>query len=503
MRQILSTIAALGLLAASAFVTPVMALDQGRDYTFKDSGEASYRYASDSSDEALRIFPSMQSYCNEGGCFANGVYYVAGHTRAAGSTKSSPAILTLDYDGNPITGIGENGWLISPAHLDTVDDVAYDPLQGRMYFVGTDYSLGAAVICMNISTGNLCSGFGIGGGGMTAFAFGNGYTSFGDRILFDAELGLLVSGVASKDSGDGDWLGVARLSATTGARISAFSSDGRRLYSNSPRPEYGNRMYVNAMALAPGKDSSGRRRLYVGGSYRLNPEIHDSFDGFVLAINGESSNGIGNFGGPGTAWLPVRYEYPYFGNMKDSVTALTVLANGKLAVLGWTEQMFDGDSSLTRTLMFARFESNGTRDSSFCPSSQFNNVINACDAIQHNYWRTADSRYAAILERPDNRDLIYFYTKASQSNLHSQQVLQSSASAETLHAGTYFYAGAIANGLPARAYGAAWDWIGHSRAVYVGSKKRSDSNSRWEFTVVRVWTDDTIFADTLGGPHSD
>ena len=499
MKRALRIIATLGLLSAAAFGTQLMAEDLSVDDTFyhlpgNDGGN--YRYSSGSSDEALRIFPSLQSHCNQDGCFTMRLYYVAGRTQSAGSTTWSPAILTLDQDGAPMAGVGANGWLVSTADLDMINDVAYDESQGRMYFVGTDHAKAAAVICIDVATGNLCSGFGAFGGGMQTLRFGDGYNSLGDRILFDPELGLFVSGRAWLTAGgDGDYVGVARLSAATGERLSAFSTDGRRLYTNSPRLITANGMYVNAIALAPTADSSGRRHLYIGGSYRRDVDVYDSFDGFVIALNGENGNGIGNFGGPGTAWLTVKYEDPLDKNMRDNVTALAVLANGKLEVLGWTET----DVPEWRRMMHARFGSDGTPDPEVCWPPWGDN--NACTALGKYGFFSSDSRYAAILERPDNRDVIYVFTYANDINMKSPTAAQSSSSGNTFHAAVFL----DWSSNPTRAVisrTAAWDWSGHERIVMAGSRQRSDS-TRWEFIATRVWDDDTIFADRFGGPHSD
>ena len=505
MRSALRIIASLGWLAATVFSPQLMAEDLLPDGTFRHSPfepGASYRYTSGSSDEALRIFPSIQSNCDESGCFGTRIYYVAGRTQSAGSTKWLPAILVLDQDGEPLAGVGANGWLVSPANLDNVNDAAYDPAQGHMYFVGTDYAQAAAVICMDVNTGNLCSGFGIAGGGMTTLRFGDGYNNLGDRILFDEELGLIVSGRAwLAEGGDGDWVGVARLSATTGERLPEFSTDGRRLYSNSPRLVAANGMNVNAMALAPTNDSSGRRHLYIGGNYRRDVDVYDSFDGFVVALSAENGNGIGNFGGPGTAWLTVKNEYPILDNKKDSVTALAVLANSKLAVLGWAERQYGGGSR-QRYMMFARFGSDGTRDTGFCSSEwPFGGSNNACIYVGPYAWDAADSRYAGILERPDNRDAIYVFTRRNDQNIQFQTAIQSSASANTDH-GTGVYYWQEYPPLSSTFRAAAWDGIGNDRIVMAGSRQRSDS-IRWEFTVTRVWDDDTIFGDTFGGPNGD
>lgn len=473
-------------LAFAFAAVPAHSMDQGIDFSF---GRNAYHYTADSFQEALGIFPFNDLVCVIGCTLSQG-YLVAGRLREAGESRYRPAILTLDDDGIPDASVGVNGWVVAPALLNSINDVAYDSANRRMYFVGTRFVASTfnvfTVVCVDVDQGNACAGFGLLGSGVVQRQYESAdYSSSGERIVFDPDLGLIVTGIAAKTSdGDGEWLGVARLDAATGDFINAFSSDGSRIYSYQPRM-FSNSIRPYAMALSPVPAADGKRHLYIGGEYRSNADVHDSFLGFVTAINPLNGNGIGNFGGDNTAWHQIR---GYWGT-QTAVLAMNVQANGKLTILGRTE--YDYAGIFQRRPLFVRLQANGVPDDNFCSTS---GVAIGCTEVGGQTWTVSTHNHGAIVERPDNRDLVFFFP----DNAH---MLQVSANATVRRSGNsmMLYNQAITAAYP---YAAAWDWSGTDRMVFAGSYFNSDTGLR-EFAVARTMTDDTIFADTFGGVHSD
>ena len=209
----------------------------------------------------------------------DGWLHSAGYVREAGETRQKPAILVLRDDGTPNTGVGMNGWIVSDALLNQINDVTYDTANHRMYFVGTRNLSSTVsmftVVCMDINLVRGCPGFGLLGSGVKQGLYESAdYKSTGERIVYDADLGLLVTGIASRVP-DGEWLGVARLDATTGDPINEFDGHGSRVYSYQTRMA-GNLIRPYAMALSAVPAADGKRHLYLGGEYRANYDVHDS-----------------------------------------------------------------------------------------------------------------------------------------------------------------------------------------------------------------------------------
>lgn len=214
----------------------------------------------------------------------------------------------------------------------------------------------------------------------------------------------------------------------------------------------------------------------------------------MTAINPVNGNGIGNFGGDNTAWRQVK---GYISGTQSAVHAINVQANGKLTILARNEQVYPG--GVDRRVQFARLLANGAPDPDFCTQS---GIAIGCSSVHGQVWGATTVDRGAIAERPDNRDLVFFFPTDGPVRAYMAQVSANATARRGLNSLSY----PVSLNQPActATYPAAvaFNWRGTSRMVYAGSYLNSITGLR-EFAVARTMTDDTIFADMFGGAHAD
>lgn len=256
-------------------------------------------------------------------------------------------------------GTQDGIWLI-PTPLKDIADAVMDEATGKFYFAGSGKSpllpgsdRDFAVTCVDIQSvpgGGTCAGFGSVGSAGTAFVgfdLGGGGNDYARRVVVRPNIGLILIGVAEfNDIRDAPVM--ASLYRATGALYAGFGTGGRQVIGwHLPTDQV--RIHVNDAALT--NDPDAQTRLYFAGDLWVNDPLDKT--GYVIVVNAMT-------GAP----IAVRYADLSFGNCStdcsDAVTAIRVLANGKLAVGGWTT-----DAALNRQLILGRLNVDGSWDAGF------------------------------------------------------------------------------------------------------------------------------------------
>jgi hypothetical protein len=355
-----------------------------------------------------------------------------------------------------------------------------------------------AVRCRNIDTGNPCDG--VGSLASIAFDLGGSNRDVAQRVIFEPGNGatppyLYVAGFV--DSGTGRRIGVVKLNATTGARVTAFGTDGKRVYMPPAGVQTDSDVNVFAMALAPAT-APGGSRLYLAGNVKTSADGVD-YDGYVVALNPANGNGVAGFG----PWQSIAYELDNPGKRKDSVTAITVQRNGKLALAGWSDLLVAPD----QRMILGRLNTDGSKDLGFCANEGVCPRGTASGPIDEP---------TAIVQRPDNGDLVVALKRNHASGDHhpTQWVLQYGASGNLLHAQrTLDFAASTGQAQWSRPAGIALDTTpelfdadnAKRNVVVAGTRKWAETGALRNFdpTLSRLLENDSIFADDFGGAHGD
>ncbi len=424
-------------------------------------------------------------------------HYVAGiHNH--GSTQDA-AITLISDAGVPIASFGTAGKLTVPTSMSAINDVAFDPGTDRLYFVGAQRlfsttSLEFGVFCLDLPARAPCGNFGNVGNGtqLVVFDLGGSNEDVATRVLFDPQGYLYVAGYA--DATNGSQVAVTKLSAANGAPIAQFAGSGHAGFVLGNRPT-GQAVSVSGMALMPASfQGIALDKLYVVGSYKTS---FDDNDGYVLALDAENGTYVN------ARTIAYESDNPFLNpHGNDSVTAITVLANGKLAVAGYS----DTTTLNQPALLMARMQANSSLalDTGFCGSGIC--VEQVGDGTLG--WR--NTYPIAIAERPNTRDLVVGmqatvaqidFVTSQIYHVQKQVVQQYAANGGTLHAEAQIqFPAADATTLVVRSSGMN---VSNSSVELVGWRAFTSSPSNLDFTMSRMLANDTIFADQFGGAHSD
>lgn len=459
------------------FAGPVSDLDPDPDFGI--NGVRDYYLDTPASREGwgLRLFPRP----------GNAGYYVLGkHGTGAGTWEA--VVVVTDSQGLATRT------LYVPTPMFRLDDATFDSANGRFYFVGGARQSGHAdsdfaVTCVDIDTtpaGGPCAGFGTGGTAFIAFNRGGNNDDVARRVISRPNLGVLVTGWA-KDGTDRYVFAATSLLRASGGLVTRFGTNGRFTHDMDSLRD---NLDVNVFDIALSNDPDASARLYIAGNYSRDV-ARRNYDGVVLALNAwngvlDSSFGPGGHGSI-QIWLDLGDPAT---NMSDAVTALAVLANGKLAVAGWSV-----DQAGLDRLMLARIRENGLIDinSGFCGNE------GKCTPFTsgRSFWP------AAIAERPGNRDLIIAAENPNNPGVNDetwQMVFQFSRDGSYRHAATHHsthMSGQLEYTVPAALR------VTNEDAMIVGTRRYDATTADYDVLLWRLRANDTIFADMFGGAHAD
>jgi len=487
----------------------VLPSDLNFDPAFGNGGMAAFSpdTADDYEQGSLRVFPFKTLGVGEGPFPLLYVkergYYLAVRRKHYDTGLYDALIGKIKLDGTLDTTFGTNGWQgITTPPIASISDAAFDEATDRMYFIGSLSVAGTvedfAVRCRNIKTVNPCDG--VGSLASVAFNLGGSNRDVAQRVILEPGHGstppyLYVAGYV--DSASGRRIGVVKLNAATGAPVTDFGPDGKRVYLPPAGLQSGSDVNVFAMALAPA-EAPGGSRLYLAGNVKMSAD-GDDYDGYVLALNPVNGNGVTGFG----SWQYIAHELDNPGRRKDSVTAIAVQRNGKLALAGWSEILVPPD----QRMILGRLNADGSKDLGFCDN------LGVCPR------GTASGptdEPTAIVERPDNGDLVVALKRNQTSGDHHpvQFVLQYDASGNALHAQQALdFAAASGQAQWSRPAGIALDTTptvfdtpnAKRDLVVSGTRKWAEAGILRNFdpTLTRLLENDSIFADAFGGAHGD
>jgi hypothetical protein len=423
-------------------------------------------------------------------------YYVAGFHNHLGTQDM---VVTLISDtGIPAASFGNGGKLTIPTSMTSINDVAFDPVTDRLYFAGSQRlfsttSLEFAVTCLDLLTRAPCTDFGnVGATELIAFDLGGTDNDVANRVLFDPQGYLYVAGYA--DTPNGNQIAVAKLSTADGALVTAFGTNGQAHFVLGSRPT-GQSTSASGMALIPSSFSGiPLDKLYIAGAYKT---LFDDIDGYVLMIDA--------IGGTYVNTRTISYENdnpisnPH-GN--DAVSAITVLANGELAVAGYSDTTTADQPALLLAKMHA--DSSLALDAGFCGTGL---CVKQVGEGPHG-WQ--DTLPTAIGERPNTRDLVvgiragtwHLDFVTSRWVLSQKQVVQQySADGGALHAQTEIqFPAADPSTTDVRSAGMNVD---NGIVELTGSRALATDPDDFDITLTRMLANDTIFASQFGGSQSD
>lgn len=459
------------------FADPVGDLDIDPDFGNPGTG-TNYYYLDEAGNAegwGLRTFPRPGNA---------GWYVLAKHATGAGVWDAVVVVTTP-------TGVAEKTVYVRTPMF-RLDDATWDSANGRFYFVGGAKQSGHAdsdfaVTCVDIAVapdGGVCSGFGNSGTAYIAFDRGGNKDDVARRVISRPNLGVLVAGWA-KDDTDRYVFAATSLLRGSGGLVTRFGTNGRF---TADMGSILSNLDVNVFDIALSNDADAQARLYIAGNYSRDPERKD-YDGVVLGLN--AWNGVPDTWGPGGhgfshLWLDLGNPT----DKGDAVTAMSVLANGKLALAGWSK-----DQAGLNRMMLARLAKDGTLDinSGFCGSAGKCAPFNS----GRSFWP------AAIGERPGTRDLVIAAENPNRPGVNDetwQMVFQFSRNglyrnATTLHSTRA--AGQLEYTVPAGLL------MSGDAAMIVGTRRWSTVGNDHDAHLTRLLTNDTIFADMFGGARSD
>ncbi len=380
-----------------------------------------------------------------------------------------------------------------PTPMFRLDDDTWDSANGRFYFVGGAKQAGHAdsdfaVTCVDIGNGpdgGVCAGFGTNGTAYIAFDRGGNKDDVARRVISRPNLGVLVAGWA-KDGADRHVFAATSLLRASGGLVTRFGNNGRFAHDLGSTTT---NLDVNVFNIALSNDADAEARLYIAGNYSRDTTRKD-YDGVVLGLN--AWNGVLDDWGPGgngfsQVWLDLGVPGV---DMSDAVTAISVLANGKLALAGWSK-----DQAGLNRMMLARLGNDGVLDinSGFCGNA------GKCTpfASGRSFWP------AAVAERPDTRDLVIAAENPNHPGVNDetwQMIFQftrngSYSDAITLHSAQV--SGELEYTAPAALL------VSREATMIVGTRRYTPVGSDYDAYLTRLLHNDTIFADTFGGAKAD
>ncbi len=334
------------------------AADIGINAVETEWSKAYWPNGADQEEEALAVASGWSAGLPPAGAFSYFSYTLAKQGRNA-------MVLKLNDAGTPISSFGTAGWrqITLPSSWISLNNATFganSALLGRdykrAYFVGSvlrgtapNRHTDMGVLCFDFTVSDgRCAGWPSSSVSYVGFDHGGSNYDWGDVIAFDPDGYIYVAGVVTNAQGTA--VGVARLHAASGALDTSFNGTGKRSYVFNYASNGG--AYapkVTSVAFAPA-GSPGGKFLYVGGSFQSS---NGSRDGFVLQVAPASA---------AYRMKQILYENDNPFYMSDEVTALTVLADGKVAFAGWSET----DSSNFPALLLGRIQPDFFYDSTFC-----------------------------------------------------------------------------------------------------------------------------------------
>ena len=484
------------------------------DASFSGDGMHSVWPASEtgwlSTEDGLRVFPWVAALTLPGGVQVptHAGYYLIGKQKNSAGDSWRGFITRVSLAGETDTGFGTNGWIFTIGQDDIVDAaVAGD----RAYILsniwsGTGAPAVTRVICIDLTTPNGSSCFPALGGVQTwgATTAGPRTAAYGQRLVHDSRYGLFVAArVMSSDHGQ--QFGIARISADTGALNTGFGDGGYRI----DLPTWntagtGSEIRINDLAVVP-SGYPGGERLYIAGQLKINATDHD---GVILGISPTSGETAA-----GWDWHSYYYELDNTVYRKDSVTAITVLRNGKVAFAGWSET----DNAEVTPMMLGRIDIDGDYDTTFCAGNPDRGNRGCRMDLPGPYYAPV-SLPVAIAERRQNRDLVvaerFQNNEEHNGDYHIfQAVRQFGASGNLLHARQALdYSANPGITLWSRPFGM---WLGGSGMWNTTSNTglgaeviavvgtRLWNGPDFDATISHLVATDSLFADTFGGNTSD
>lgn len=455
---------------------PVGDLDFDPDFGAGGTAQYYLDHAGNAEGWGLRVFPRP----------GNAGWYVLGK-HGTGTGLWDAVVVTTTPSGTAEKTV----YVRTP--MFRLDDATWDSANGRFYFVGGAKQTGQAdsdfaVTCVDVGNGpdgGVCSGFGASGTAYVAFDRGGNKDDVARRVISRPNLGVLVAGWA-KDGADRYVFAATALLRASGGLVTRFGTNGRFTHDlGSIRAN----LDVNVFDIALSNDADAQARLYIAGNYSRDTARKD-YDGVVLGLN--AWNGVLDSWGPGghgfsQVWLDL-------GNpnidMSDAVTAMSVLANGKLALAGWSK-----DQAGLNRMMLARLTEGGALDinSGFC-----GNVGKCTPFVSgRSFWP------AAIGERPGTRDLVIAAENPNHPGVNDetwQMVFQFSRNGSYRAAATHHSThadGQLEYTVPAGLL------MSGDAAMIVGTRRWDTAGNDYDAQLTRLLANDTIFADMFGGARSD
>ena len=452
-------------------------------------------------EDGLRVFPWITTSVIPGSppiiVSGQSGYYIVGKQKSSAGDQWRAWITRVNMGGARDVTFGTDGWIFGGAQDDVVDAVIVgDKAYVLSNIWGDTVTPIVRVACIDLTTptGNNC--FSSVFSGLISFgvsASGTRVRAYGQRLAYDSRYGLFVAARVVNIHG-GQELGVARLDAEDGSLVTGFRDDG---FYVGPGAAGDVDIQANDMVITPNGTNS-TPRVYVAGKQRR--DATDS-DGFIVAFNPD--NGLFK---TGWFWNNAHYEEDNSGGgfLNDSITAITVLRNGKLAFAGWSET---GEVGL-RPMIMGRFNIDGSYDESFCEGNPGKGV-RAC-MVEHNidefYW--PDSQPVALMEREQNRDLVVALRSKNNGVMPPTNVLtrleQYGANGNKLHASINLD---YTTGSPwSRPFGM---WMGRAGTFQFGEERvavigtRLSTGTDFDAVVTHLKATDSIFADRFGGAHAD
>ncbi|MEO5625897.1 MAG: hypothetical protein ABIQ70_07815 [Dokdonella sp.] len=440
-----------------------------------------------SEDRGLRIVPmSCGLFCTR--------FLVFG-THPHGSTYDV-VIAKIDNHGALDASFGVGGTLQVATPLLYVTDVTVDA-SATHFFVAGRKTTGAApdsdfaVTCIDAS-GGVCAGFGTLGTVTKWFDLDTNKEDRALHILYRPAAGpdparLLLSGIATggTPAAPSSRVGVVAIDPVSGATQASFGSAGKVVLQVG---EVSDLAHVELYDMALSASSMpGGARLYLAGSFQRAPLANNNIDGFVMAIDPDDGSLATSFHG---GLVPVQNDIGPAANPYDEVAGITVLPDGKVAMVG---RSIDANSK--GQLLLARATPLDGLDPSFCGGG-------VCAHISTD--PTAGIDAASIRVRPMTHDLVVGLSETRSIDFvhyeRLQVIEQFSASGITLHGRKemdYPASGTEASEATTGGLYVGSDIAG-GYAMTIGSTTWSELADDHDITVVRTVASDELFASGFG-----
>ncbi|MBS0556772.1 MAG: hypothetical protein JSR27_05090 [Proteobacteria bacterium] len=417
-----------------------------------------------------------------------------------GYTTWDAVLLKTNLAGSPDATLGNGGYVFTHTMLTAINDAVYDPGTGRAYFLGAAKMIGAAnkdmaVVCLDTTTTDRkCGGWSSDSMAWIAFDLGGSNNDVGLRLFRDGNY-LYVAGYA--DTSSGYVIAHAKLNRNTGALVGTYGNGGKATKALGNLSS-GKDQWVNSIAMSSAGSPNGKY-LYFGGAYKF---AANEYHGHVMEVDPATGT---------SDWADVS------GNTSattESVTAVTALANGKIAFAGISgtattdyPDLMLGELRINRQALGGPFFG----DARFCGSGVCRKKMGPTGGVAGQFG-TAHILPLAIGERPGNRDLVVFMRGDLGLSLFSpgetyEIVQQYDRNGFRLRAEADIDFPAATNVTPKAllAHGSGISFWYPDTVLVVGSRYYNTLNGKIDYdpTVVQLKANDSIFADTLGGKNSD